>query len=107
MTVPQSSMHQWSTRVKARLDVDLEVRRLHPVGERERVLARDVVPGRDQLGLEAVRQGVRAVVADAPDLVEPDALRPRRRVHHHRVPDVEVRRVLLEHGPGRAEDLLP
>ena len=75
--------------------------------EGEGVLARDVVPGRDELGLKAVRQGVGAVVADAPNLVEADPFRAGLRVHDDPVPDVEPLRFLLQHGRRRVQDLPP
>ena len=75
MTVPQSSTHQcFNNLTKPVVGVDLEVARLHAVGEGERPGARHIVARRHQLGLEARRQRVGAEIDDARDLIKAEAL---------------------------------
>jgi hypothetical protein len=86
---------------EARVGVDLEPARLYPVGERERPGARDIMPRRHQLGLEAGRQRIGPEIRDARHFVEAEPFAPGVGVDHDAVADVERLGVRLQ---DRARD---
>jgi hypothetical protein len=90
---------------EARLHVDLHVRELDTVGEREALVPRHVVAGHRQLRLEVLGQRIGAEVSDATQLgqLEPDVAREH--VDDLAEPDIEILRLALEHGRGHPENV--
>ena len=90
---------------RAGLRVELDQRRLDPVGERERRRVGDVVAGRRQLRLDARRQRVLAEMADPGELGEAHPPPPRRPVEDAAAAQRQRRRLGLEDRRGQREDV--